>query len=177
MNAIPSVLTLLGYLVAIATLTAETTARSTVLFRTSFVDVQRSSVKIFAIEFVDCPIPFGIVAHLHESKASGLTRIPVGDNVDTLNCSIGFKHGPYPVFGGSEAEVSYKNIFHLNLLSGICRTMNRGRIEQERLGPNVGRCQNNKMSNYPRMVALTGRISKHSGKRRSKRRSDMGVLR
>jgi hypothetical protein len=137
----------LDSLVAIvAALTAETAATvaapaATVFLRTSFVHIQRSPLEIPAVDFGNGSVPLGIIAHLNESKAPGLTRIPVRDNANAVNGPICFKHRSNRVFGSAEAEVPYKNIFHLNLLSGICTAVNRGRIEQERLEPDVGRCQ------------------------------------
>jgi len=42
-----------------------------------------------------------------------LTRIPVGDDADTINGSVLLKHGSKRILGRVEAEVAYKNIFHL----------------------------------------------------------------
>jgi hypothetical protein len=124
-----------GRLVAFATAAeaaaaAVAASAAAVFFRTSFVDVQRSPIQIPAVDFGNGPIPLGVIAHFDESKASGLARIAVRDDADAVDGSVCFKHGSNPVFGSSEAEVAYKNIFHLILLSGICRTVIRGRIEQ-----------------------------------------------
>jgi hypothetical protein len=95
-----------------ATLAASAAAKSTVFFRTSFADVQGSAVELLAIQFCDCPIRFRIIAHLNESKASGLTGVSIRDQADTVNRTKCFKHGSNRIFGSPEAEIPYENLFH-----------------------------------------------------------------
>jgi hypothetical protein len=90
-----------------AALTAETAAFATaaasaIFLGTSFVDVQRSTVQVSAIQFGDGSIGLRAIAHLDEPKTSGLTRVAVRDEVYTLNAAVGFEHGSNRIFGCSE---------------------------------------------------------------------------
>jgi hypothetical protein len=58
-------------------------------------------------------VAFGIIAHFHECEASCLPGIAVGYDVHTVNAAVCFKKGSNSIFGSTEAEVSYKYIFHL----------------------------------------------------------------
>jgi hypothetical protein len=104
---------------AVATASATTTAGSAVGFRTSFIDVQRPAVQVGAIERRDGLIRLRPVTHFNESKSSSLPGVPVGDDADTVNGAVCFKHGSNRIFGSTEAEVSYKNIFHFLYLSEV----------------------------------------------------------
>jgi len=98
---------------AAASSAVSTTAAAPVFFGTSFVDVDRPSVKLSAVQFGNSPICFGGIGHFDESEPSGLPRIAVGHNTDALNRAIGFKQRSNRVFGCSKAEVPYKNILHV----------------------------------------------------------------
>jgi len=103
---------------AVATISAA--ARSTICFGTGFIDVQCSSVKVGAIQSSDCPIAFRVVAHFNESKTSGLSGIPIGDDADAINSAMCCEHGSNRILGSTKAEVSHKNILHLFYsLSGV----------------------------------------------------------
>ena len=71
-------------------------------------------------------IAFAIVAHFHESKPTGSSGVPVGNDVYAVNRAILLEHASNGVFRCVETEVSYENILHLNLLSEICRAANAG---------------------------------------------------
>jgi hypothetical protein len=111
--AIVAALTAKSATPALATATAAT-AKSTVFFRTSFVNVQRTAVEFSAIQLGDCPVAFGIVCHFDEPEAAGLSGVPVGHHTHAINGTIRFKHGANRIFGSTEAEISYKNVFHFN---------------------------------------------------------------
>src|SRR6266700_7897022 len=125
-------------LVAIAALTAATTvsaaAESPVCLRTGFVDVQRPAVEVPAVQFGNGAVPFGIVAHFDESKASGLPGVAVGDDADPIDGPIGFKHGANCVFGSPEAEISYKNIFHFTFFLKL-QSSESGQDRTRAVGP------------------------------------------
>jgi hypothetical protein len=92
---------------------AVSTTAATVFFGTGFVDVDRPSVKLSAVQFGNRPICFGGIGHFDESETSGLAGIAVGHNAYALNRAIRFKQRSNRVFGCSKAEVPYKNILHL----------------------------------------------------------------
>jgi hypothetical protein len=101
-------------LTAVTAATISTPASTaTVFLRTGFVHGHRSTVKVTAVKPSDGLIPFRVVAHFDESEAPGLSRIPVGHDADPINGTISRKHGSNGIFGCTEAEVSYKNIFQL----------------------------------------------------------------
>jgi len=90
-----------------------TTAGPAVLFRTSFVDFQISPIQLSSVQSSDGALRFIVPAHLHESKATRLSRIPIRDQIDTFNVPVLFKQRSNVGFGRAEAEISNKNIFHL----------------------------------------------------------------
>src|SRR5882724_832379 len=76
----------------VATLAATAaTAKTALGLRTRFVDVQRSAVKLSAIQFRDCAIRFRVGAHLDESKPSRLAGITIGHDADAVHGSICLK--------------------------------------------------------------------------------------
>src|SRR5271165_4927639 len=101
---------------AAAVTTAPAAAGSTVRFRASFVDGQRTSIEFPAAEGFDGAIPFRIHAHFDEGKALLLACIPVRYDADAIDGTVLLKQSANRVFGGVKAEISYKNIFH-DLLS------------------------------------------------------------
>jgi len=102
-------------------------------FRLCFVNIQRTPVEVFAIQGGNSALGFAVDAHFHESEAPGASRIPVSYDVHTVYLAISLEHGSNRLFGGPEAEVTYKDIFHLSLFSGICRAANRG--QDRAVGP------------------------------------------
>ena len=111
--AIVAALTAKTTTAAFAAATAAT-AESTVLFRTGFVNVQRTAIQFPAIQLGNRPVAFGIVRHFDEPKAAGLSRVPIGHHTHAIDGAIRFKHGANRIFGSTEAEISYKNVFHFN---------------------------------------------------------------
>src|SRR5579863_4240417 len=93
---------------AVPAITAAT--RCAVALRPGFVDVQRSAINVFAVQAADSGVPFGVRVHFDERETPGLSRLAVGDDVDTVNRSVCRKHGTHRILGGSETEVTYKNI-------------------------------------------------------------------
>ena len=110
----------------VAALTAKTTtaaafaaataaaAESTVFFRTGFVDIQRTAVKLPAVQLGNRPVAFGIICHFDEPETAGLSGVPVGHHTHAINGTVRFKHGANRIFGSTKAEISYKNVFHFN---------------------------------------------------------------
>jgi hypothetical protein len=98
--------------VAAATaISAATATRSAVGLRTGFIDIHRSAVEIGAIQCSDRALALSVIAHFDESKALGLSRVPVGYDTDTVNGAMCFKQRTDSVFRCAEAQISYKNIF------------------------------------------------------------------
>jgi hypothetical protein len=102
---------------AVAAVSTTTAARRAVCFRTSFVYVQRAAIDVSAVQAADCGVAFGVHAHLDKSKAPGSTSVTVRNDVYTVNRAVRLEHGTHCIFSGSETKVTYKNIFHLKLLS------------------------------------------------------------
>jgi len=73
-------------------------------------------------------LALAIVAHFHESKASGPAGFAVGYEVDTVNRAVCFKHRSNRIFSSIEAEVSYKNILQLVFFLKFAEQRIEGRI-------------------------------------------------
>jgi hypothetical protein len=98
---------------AAATAAVSTAAAAAVFFRPGLIDIQRPAIEFPAIQTGNGCIGFGRHTHFHESKASGTSGVPVGNDVDTVHRAIFLKHRSNRIFGSSEAEVSNENILQL----------------------------------------------------------------
>jgi hypothetical protein len=59
---------------AVSTTTASTTSAAAFTLRASFVNYQRATQKIFAVERCDCFFGFRIVTNFREAESARLTR-------------------------------------------------------------------------------------------------------
>src|SRR5689334_19361494 len=59
---------------------------------TSFIDVQRTSFEIRAIQGSDGPVGFLGLAHFHKREAAGAAGVTIRHQIDAINSSILFKH-------------------------------------------------------------------------------------
>jgi hypothetical protein len=111
------------------------TARSAFCFRTGFIDVQRSPTKVCAIQRSNRLIRFRSVGHFNESKTPGLPGVPIGHDADTINCTVCFEHESNRSLGRSEAEITYKDIFHFTFLSEVAEQIEAGSDGAVAVGP------------------------------------------
>src|SRR5215471_10588543 len=81
-------------LVAIATaatattIAAATTTAAAVDLGTRFVDVQRTSANLSAVQRGDGFVAFFRVAHFHEAETARSAGVPVGHNADSVDLSV-----------------------------------------------------------------------------------------
>src|ERR1019366_1974986 len=73
--------------------TAATATAGAIGLGTRFVDVQRAAIQFAAVHRGDCLLGFAIVSHFHKPKASGLSGVAIGTDVDTVYGAVGFKQG------------------------------------------------------------------------------------
>src|SRR6266404_7285752 len=92
---------------------AAVSSASAVFFGAGFIDVQGAAIQVGAVQSRDGLVAFGVVGHLDEPEASGLSSVAVGYDAHAVDCAEWFKQGANLLFGCTEAEVSYKNILHL----------------------------------------------------------------
>ena len=111
---------------AITAAIATTTTAAAIFLGAGFIDIQRPSIHVAAIETGNGLFAFAVVAHFHEAKPAGAAGVPVGHDVYAVNSTIRLKQASNGIFRCIEAEITYENIFHLILLSGICRAANAG---------------------------------------------------
>jgi|GEM_PF-3230015 len=138
-----------------AAFTAATTAaaESTIFLRTGFVDVQCAAVELSAVQFGDRPVAFGIVRHFDEPEAASLASVPVGHYANAVNGSICFKHGTNRIFGSTEAEISYKNVFHFKFLLQLQNSESRAGSDMGGGPDNVKDACISELTNYALTVA------------------------
>jgi hypothetical protein len=72
----------------VAALTTTTAAGSPVGFGPRFINRNGSSVQFMAAQGIDCTQSFRVAAHLDKSESSGLPRIPVSYDADTIDGSV-----------------------------------------------------------------------------------------
>ena len=82
-------------------------------FGARFVDIQGAAVDIAAVQLGDGAVGIRIGAHLDESETLGPPGIAIGYDADALHGAVRLKHAANGLLGSVEAEISYKNIFHL----------------------------------------------------------------
>jgi hypothetical protein len=97
---------------AATAITAVSTA-SAVFLCPGFIHIERPAIQFVAVERGNGLYTLAVIAHFDECEASGLPGIAVGYDVHTVNCAVRLKKGSKPIFGSTEAEISYKYIFQL----------------------------------------------------------------
>ena len=87
-------------LVAVATAATTTTvaAAAFVSARAGFVDIQRTTIKVSAVQGADCGSTFFLARHFNKAEAARLTGILVGDDAGTVNSTMGLESGEQIVF-------------------------------------------------------------------------------
>ena len=92
---------------------AESTAAGACFLRPSFVYIERAAIEFAPVESRNRAITFAIVTHLDKSKAPGPSGFAVRHQVHTVNGPVRLEHRSNGIFGGAEAEVSYKYILQV----------------------------------------------------------------
>src|ERR1035438_5030290 len=100
--------------------TAATAAVRAIGLGTRFVDVQRAAIQFAAVDRGDCLLGFAIVRHFHKPKASGLSGVTIGTDVDTVYGAVSFKQGSDGCFRYPKTEVAYKYVLHGLLILSYC---------------------------------------------------------
>jgi hypothetical protein len=109
---------LFGRLPALPAKAAAAAAARALGLGTGFVDIQRATVEIGPVQSGDGFLALGVVGHFDESKAPGLTRIAISDDVYTPNRAIRREKGTDRILRRPKAEISYKDVLHpLEVLS------------------------------------------------------------
>ena len=103
-----------------ATESAATAATAAVATRSvglgpGFVYGQIAAAQIGAVEGFHRLAGRIIVGHFDKGKSPWLAGVAIRDNADALHGAVLFKKRAYRVFGSTEAEVSYKYVFHFSL--------------------------------------------------------------
>jgi hypothetical protein len=98
-----------------------------ILFRTSFIHVDRAPAHLAAVQLSDGPVRFAVVAHLDEPKSPRLSGVAVSDQIHPFHVAIRRKQGPNLILTGPEVEVPYKYILHFRFLCGAA-TLNHASI-------------------------------------------------
>src|SRR6476469_1258551 len=101
-----------------------------IVFGFGFVDTQHPAVQVTTVESGNGLFSVTIIVHFHESKTSGMSGLPVSNDVHPTHHAVGLKDSSNGAFGSVEAKVSYINIFHViffpNLQSSECGQDSRG---------------------------------------------------
>jgi hypothetical protein len=77
------------------------------------VDIELSAAHIGPVEARNGLVRRSGIRHFHECEAAGASRIPVGDQVDAIYCSISFKQRPDCRFCGRKIQVAYEYVLHV----------------------------------------------------------------
>src|ERR1017187_4258733 len=90
-------------------------AIAAIFLRLGFIDCQRPAVEFPTVKTGDSLVALAVIGHLHECEASGLSSVPVRYDVYAADRAVRLKQNSNRVFRCSEAEVSYKYIFHVKI--------------------------------------------------------------
>jgi len=109
--------------------------------RASFVHVHRAAVKHRSVQGRNGALGFSRLRHLYECDAAGLARIPVVDDGDGFDCSVGCKQFPQLLLRHRNIQVSDKDVSHgftLALIFGKSRVgteheISKGDLDADRL--------------------------------------------
>src|SRR5579863_2634867 len=112
-----------------STITATTTAPSTAEPATTaastcrpfrlgprFVDVERTSANLTAVNRRDGFFALFRIRHLDKTKTAGTPGVTIGHDADTVNLSVGRKQLPQFIFSGVEIQISNENVLQTNSL-------------------------------------------------------------
>jgi hypothetical protein len=95
---------------AATTITPAPASSSAFGFGAGFVDSERSSTKLLAVQGCDCFVTFTIIRHFNKAKT--LHCVTISHDVYTIDTAVCFKEGTDVLFGRIEAEISNENIPH-----------------------------------------------------------------
>src|ERR1700690_2730035 len=109
-------------------------AAGAVHLRTSFVDVERATAEVGAVQSRDRLVRLVCVGHLDECKAPGAARVPVPHQADAFPGAVPFEQPPNLIFSSAEIQVAYEYVLQcdlslhsLHLIAGYTRrARNRG---------------------------------------------------
>jgi hypothetical protein len=104
-------------------------------FRTSSVHSHRTSIEHLSIQVGNCCFGFRLLCHLDEGDTAWLASIPVLDNRDSFDASMGCKKFSQLLLCHRDIEVPDKNISHefiLRLTSPeyLCAKIEAGYLEK-----------------------------------------------
>jgi hypothetical protein len=77
---------------------ASAAATAAATLRTGFVDIERASIQIGAVESGYCLIRLGAIRHFDECKAARTTSIPISHHADAFHVAVRFEkraHGRF----------------------------------------------------------------------------------
>lgn len=88
--------------------------------RASFIHVHRTAVKHYSVQGRNGALGFGRLRHLHEGDAAGFARIPVLDDGDGFDGTVGCKQFPQLLLRHRDIQVPDKDVSHEFILLLIC---------------------------------------------------------
>jgi hypothetical protein len=97
---------------AIPAAAATSTTSATLDLGSGFVDVERASPNLSAVECRDGFIALFGVAHFHKAEAARAAGVAVRHDADAVHLPMGFEKFAQFIFPGIEVEVANENIFH-----------------------------------------------------------------
>jgi hypothetical protein len=81
-----------------ATPAAGTSATAAATLRAGFIDVERASIQIGAVESCDRLVRLGAIRHFDEGKAARTARIPIGHHADAFHVPVRLEKRPHGRF-------------------------------------------------------------------------------
>lgn len=109
--------------------------------RASFIHVHPTAAKHGSIQCRNCALGFGCLHHLHECDAAGFARIPVLDDGDGFDGTVGCKQFSQLLLRHRDIQVPDKDVSHEFILLIDCPKsrdrneggISKGDLEEDRL--------------------------------------------
>jgi hypothetical protein len=112
----------------------------TLCLRARFIDGERSSAGVAAVESGDCSIRFAVIGHFDKRKSSRPTGVAIGNYRGALDRAIRLKPLAQFSFGRAKGQVPHKNLLHAYSLSIVLLLLGRRRFRIEMRSRAILRC-------------------------------------
>ena len=117
--------------------------RISIKLRASFIHFHRAAVKGCSIQCRNSAVGFSLLSHFHEGDASGFARIPVLNDRNGFDTSVGDKKVPQLLLCHREIQVPDKDVSHEFILLLIflkSRNQESTRNFQKAIFPQIAFC-------------------------------------
>lgn len=92
---------------------AAASASTAIYLRACFVNRERTSARLLAVQTCNGLGSFVVIGHLDKSKSPRATGVAVRYQGDAFDVAVGLKESPKLCFCHAETEITYKYLLHI----------------------------------------------------------------